>query len=695
MPRACPLARVRNIGIMAHIDAGKTTCTERILFYTGRSHKLGEVHDGQATMDWMEQEQERGITITSAATTCSWRDHQINIIDTPGHVDFTVEVERSLRVLDGVIGLFCAVGGVEPQSETVWRQAEKYDVPRIGFVNKMDRVGASFFDVVSDIEKQLGANSVPLTLPIGEGAEFRGIIDLVKNCAVYYDEGDLGTTFKEEPIPDDLAGYAKEWRQHLVEKVSETNEELLEKFFEDEEITEEEMRSAIRAACHSHSICPVLCGSAFKNKGVQRLLDSVVDYLPSPLDLPPVSGRCLEGNPIERTPKDEGRLAALAFKVMTDKHVGKLIFVRVYSGTLQAGTYVLNSTNGKQQRVGRLLRMHANRQEMVDELYTGEIGAVVGLNDTVTGDTICSTEDPILLEAIEFPTPVLSVAVTAESRNDRDKLTSALAKLAEEDPTFTVATDPETDDTVISGMGELHLSIIVDRLKREFKLNVDCSPPQVAYRETITTRAEVNEKLSKQTGGRGQYAHVVFEIEPLEPGQNFEFESKITGGAIPKEYIPAVEKGMIDVLAQGVWAGYPIVDVKATLVDGSFHEVDSSERAFFICASMGFKKAFMKGNPELLEPVMSVQVTTPEDFAGTVTGMLCGKRGRIEGMEIKGNAQLVKAMVPLSEMFGFANELRNQTQGRANFTMHFGQYEAVPYSIAEEIVKKRQEQKKS
>ncbi|MFW5893922.1 MAG: elongation factor G [Verrucomicrobiota bacterium] len=694
MPRACPLQRVRNIGIMAHIDAGKTTCTERILYYTGRSHKIGEVHDGKATMDWMEQEQERGITITSAATTCNWRDHQINIIDTPGHVDFTVEVERSLRVLDGVIGLFCAVGGVEPQSETVWRQAEKYDVPRIGFVNKMDRVGASFFDVVRDIEKQLGANSVPLTLPIGEGAEFRGIIDLVKNCAVYYDEGDYGTTFKEEPIPDDLAEYAQTWRQQLVEKVSETNEELLEKFFEDEEITEEEMRSAIRAACHSHSICPVLCGSAFKNKGVQRLLDSVVDYLPSPLDLPPVSGRCLEGNPIERTPSDEGRLAALAFKVMTDKHVGKLIFVRVYSGTLQAGTYVLNSTNGKQQRVGRLLRMHANRQEMVDELYTGEIGAVVGLNDSVTGDTICSTEDPILLEAIEFPTPVLSVAVTAESRNDRDKLTSALAKLAEEDPTFTVATDPETDDTVISGMGELHLSIIVDRLKREFKLNVDCSAPQVAYRETITTKAEVNEKLSKQTGGRGQYAHVVFEIEPLDPGQNFEFESKITGGAIPKEYIPAVEKGMIDVLAQGVWAGYPIVDVKATLIDGSFHEVDSSERAFFTCASMGFKKAFMKGNPELLEPVMSVQVTTPEDFAGTVTGMLCGKRGRIEGMEIKGNAQLVKSMVPLAEMFGFANELRNQTQGRANFTMHFGQYEAVPYSIAEEIVKKRQEQKK-
>ena len=695
MKRACPLERVRNIGIMAHIDAGKTTCSERILYYTGRSHKIGEVHNGEATMDWMDQEQERGITITSAATTCEWRDHQINIIDTPGHVDFTVEVERSLRILDGAIGLFCAVGGVEPQSETVWRQAEKYDVPRIVFVNKMDRVGADFFQVVDGIEAQLGANAVPVTLPIGEGADFRGIVDLVKNCAVYYDEGDLGTTFEETEIPDDLAEYARKWRQNLIEKVSETDETLLEKFFEEEELSEDEIRNAIRAACHAHSICPVLCGSAFKNKGVQRLLDAVVDYLPSPVELPPISGKCLEGNLIERGHEDEGSLAALAFKVMTDKHVGKLIFVRVYSGTLQAGTYVLNSTKEKQQRVGRLVRMHSNRQEMVDELHAGEIGAVVGLNDTVTGDSICCPDSPIILEAIEFPAPVLSVAVTPESRGDRDKLSAALVKLAEEDPTFTVMNDPETDDTVISGMGELHLSIIVDRLKREFKVNVQVSNPQVAYRETITTTCDVNEKLAKQTGGHGQYAHVVLELEPLDPGQNFEFESKITGGAIPKEYIPAVEKGIIEVLAEGVWAGYPIVDVKATLVDGSFHDVDSSEKAFHTCASMGFKKAFMKGNPELLEPVMNVHVTTPEEFAGTVTGMLCGKRGRIEGMDMRGNAQLVNARVPLAEMFGFTSDLRNQTQGRASFTMEFEHYEAVPYSLAEEIVKKRREKKES
>lgn len=636
---------------MAHIDAGKTTCTERILYYTGRSHKIGEVHEGEATMDWMDQEQERGITITSAATTCSWRDHQINIIDTPGHVDFTVEVERSLRILDGVIGLFCAVGGVEPQSETVWRQAEKYSVPRIAFVNKMDRSGASFFTVVNDIEQQLGANAVPLTLPIGEGSDFKGIVDLVKNVAVYYEEGDFGTVFTEMEVPEDLVEMANEWRQNLIEKVSETDEALLEKFFEDEPIGEEEIRNAVRAACHAHSICPVLCGSAFKNKGVQRLLDAVVDYLPSPLDLPPVSGKCLKDNPIERVAKDEGRLAALAFKVMTDKHVGKLIFVRVYSGTLDAGTYVLNSTNGKRQRVGRLLRMHANRQEIVEQLHTGEIGAVVGLSDTVTGDSLCCEDDPIVLEAIEFPTPVLSIAVTPESRADRDKLSTALQKLAEEDPTFTVATDPETDDTVISGMGELHLDIIVDRLKREFKVNVVSSPPQVAYRETITGTAEINEKLSKQTGGRGQYAHVVLQLAPLEPGENFEFESKITGGAVPKEYIPAVEKAIIDVLADGVWAGYPIVDVKATLLDGSFHEVDSSEKAFHTCASMAFKKGFMKGNPELLEPVMSVHVTTPEEHSGSATGILCGKRGRIEGMEMRGNAQVIHSMVPLAEMF--------------------------------------------
>ncbi len=689
MARSHSLDQVRNIGIMAHIDAGKTTCTERVLFYTGRSHKIGEVHDGEATMDWMEQEQERGITITSAATTAEWRGHQINIIDTPGHVDFTVEVERSLRILDGAIGLFCAVGGVEPQSETVWRQAEKYDVPRICFVNKMDRAGADYYSVVDSIHEQLGANAVPLTLPIGQGSEFEGIIDLVKNCAVFYDKDDKGTSFFEQEIPAEYKETAEKWRRKMIESVSETDEQLLEKFCMDEEITEAELRAAIRTAVHGHHICPVMCGSAFKNKGVQRLLDAVVDYLPSPIDLPPVSGNCLKGEPIERVPTDDGRLAALAFKVMTDKHIGKLIFVRVYSGTMKAGSYVYNSTQDKKQRVGRLLKMHAMHQEMVDELYAGEIGAVVGLSDTITGDTLCCEEDPIILEAIEFPTPVISVAVTPASRGDRDKLSKALVKLAEEDPTFVVSTDKETDDTIISGMGELHLEIIMDRLKREFSVQVESSPPQVAYRETITTLIEHNVKYSKQSGGRGQYAHVVFKLEPLDPGKGFEFVNEIKGGAIPREYIPAVEKGFIDSLAEGVWAGYPVVDIKITLIDGSFHDVDSSEMAFRLCASMAFKKAFMKANPQLLEPVMDVTVTTPEDYAGNITGSICGKRGRVMGMNTRGNAQIIRGMVPLENMFGYASELRNSTQGRANFTMHLGQYEAVPFSIAEEIVDKR------
>jgi len=690
MTRKFPLKNLRNIGIMAHIDAGKTTCSERILYYTGRTHKIGEVHDGEATMDWMEQEQERGITITSAATTAEWRDHQVNIIDTPGHVDFTVEVERSLRILDGVIGLFCAVGGVEPQSETVWRQAEKYDVPRICFVNKMDRVGADYFSVVEAIQEQLGANAVPLTIPIGEGEYFDGIIDLVKNCAVYYDQNDRGASFREEAIPEELVESAHEWRHNLIEKISETDDTLLDKFCSDEELTEDEVRGAIRAATHQHLICPVMCGSAFKNKGVQRLLDAVIDYLPSPVDLPPVSGSCLGGEEIERVPKDDGNLAALAFKVMTDKHVGKLIFVRVYSGTLEAGTYVYNSTQGKKQRVGRLLKMHARAQEMVDCLYAGEIGAVVGLGDTVTGDTICCQEEPIILEAIEFPAPVLSVAVAAETRAERDKLDKGLIKLAEEDPTFVVTTDKETDETVVSGMGELHLEIIVDRLRREFGVEVQASAPQVAYRETITGTTKINHKLSKQTGGRGQYAHVVLELEPLDPGVGFEFVNKISGGVVPKEYIPAVEKGVIDAMGKGVWAGYPVVDVRVTLVDGSYHDVDSSEMAFRTCGSMAFKRGFMQGNPELLEPVMDVNVTAPEEYAGNITGGLCGKRGRIVGMEMRGAAQVVKAMVPLGNMFGYASELRNSTQGRANFTMHLGEYEAVPFSIAEEIVQKRQ-----
>jgi len=692
MPRTCPLDRVRNIGIMAHIDAGKTTATERILYYTGKSHKMGEVHDGEATMDWMAQERERGITITSAATTTVWRHHTINLIDTPGHVDFTVEVERSLRVLDGVIGLFCAVGGVEPQSETVWRQAEKYDVPRIAFVNKMDRPGADFFSVVEQIQKELGANAVPVVIPNGEGDQFLGIVDLVENCAVYYDDADLGTTFHEEPVPEAMREEVERWRRHLVEKVSEVDEHLFEKYCADEAVTIDELRAAIRKATHAHLICPVLCGSAFKNKGIQRLLDAVVHYLPSPIDLPPVSGVCLEGEPIERVPKDDGRLAALAFKLVADKHIGKLVYVRVYSGTLEAGTYVLNSAQKKRQRVGRLLRMHANRQEIVDALYSGEIGAVVGLADTVTGDTLCSLEEPIILEAIEFPAPVLSIAVQPASRPDRDKLPMALLRLAEEDPTFIVASDPETDDTIISGMGELHLEIILDRLQREFSVGVQAGAPQVAYRETITTAAEINEKHVKQTGGRGQYAHVVFRIEPLHPGQGFDFVDEVVGGRIPREYIPAVGKGIIDAMAKGPWSTFPVVDVRVVLTDGSYHEVDSSELAFRTCAAAAFRKVFMRANPQLLEPVMSVNVIAPEDHSGAVTSNLCARRGRITGMDRQGNAHEVKAMVPLATMFGYATELRNITQGRATFTMHFEHYEAVPFSIAEEVIEKKKEQ---
>jgi len=691
MARSCPLERVRNIGIMAHIDAGKTTCTERILYYTGKSYKLGEVHDGEATMDWMAQERERGITITSAATTTVWRDHTINIIDTPGHVDFTVEVERSLRVLDGVIGLFCAVGGVEPQSETVWRQAEKYDVPRIAFVNKMDRIGADFFSVVEAIQKELGANAVPVVIPIGAESEFSGIVDLVADCTVYYDEGDKGTTWREEPIPEALADEVARWRLNLVEKISEVDEHLLEKYCADEPISPDELRAAIRKATHGHLICPVLCGSAFKNKGVQRLLDAVVYYLPSPIDLPPVSGVCLEGEPIERVPDDVGRLAALAFKVVADKHVGKLIYVRVYSGTLLAGSHVLNSAQEKRQRVGRLLRMHANRREIVDALYSGEIGAVVGLADTMTGDTLCDEDHPIVLEAIEFPAPVLSIAVQPRTRTDNDRLPAALARLAQEDPTFLVTADPETDDTVISGMGELHLEIILDRLQREFSVGVDAGAPQVAYRETITVPASINEKLVKQTGGRGQYAHVVFTIEPLDPGHGFEFDNQVAGGRIPREYIPAVEKGIIDAMAKGPWSGFPVVDVRVTLTDGSHHEVDSSEMAFRRCAAVAFRNAFTRGNPQLLEPVMVVGVVSPEDFAGAVASNLCAKRGRITAMEAQGNAQVVRAMVPLASMFGYATELRNVTQGRASFTMHFEHYEAVPFAIAEEIIAKHKE----
>jgi len=694
MTRNIPLKRVRNIGIMAHIDAGKTTCTERILYYTGRTHRLGEVHDGAATMDWMAQEQERGITITSAATTITWRDHQVNIIDTPGHVDFTAEVERSLRVLDGAIGLFCAVGGVEPQSETVWRQAEKYEVPRICFVNKMDRLGADFYGVVDAIQKQLGANAVPVTIPMGQGECFEGIIDLVMKVAVFYSETDAGTTFTEAPIPDAFADEVRHWRGILIEKVSECDEALLERFCADEPIAPDELRRAIRTATHRHLVTPVLCGSAFKNKGIQRLLDAVVDYLPSPLDLPPICGSCLDGNRIERIPKDDGRLAALVFKVVADRHVGKLVYVRVYSGTLSAGSYVYNATNGKKQRVGRLMRMHANHQEMVEALYSGEIGAVVGLSGSSTGDTICCPESPILLEAIEFPAPVLAVAVTTDQRGDRDKLAKGLTKLAEEDPTFVVSTDPETENTIIAGMGELHLEIIIDRLKREFGVAVTAGAPEVAYRETLTSTVRHHERFVKQTGGRGQFADIELVLEPLPPGSGFEFRNETVGGVIPKEYIPAVEKGVIDVMAEGVWAGYPVVDIRVRLVDGKAHEVDSSEMAFRTCASRAFRAAFLSDNPELLEPVMSVCVVTPDEYAGAVTGSLCARRGRVPGMAMRGTTQNVYGMVPLSTMFGYVSDLRTMTQGRASFTMHFERYEAVPFIIAEEIVEKRRERRR-
>jgi elongation factor G len=689
MARAYPIEKVRNIGIMAHIDAGKTTVSERILFYTGKSHKLGEVHDGEAQLDWMAQERERGITITSAATTTVWKGHMINLIDTPGHVDFTVEVERSLRVLDGVIGLFCAVGGVEPQSETVWRQAEKYSVPRIAFVNKMDRPGADFYSVVEQIQEELGANAVPVTIPIGAEEDFIGIIDLVNDVAVYYDETDRGMTWREESVPEAMHDVVRKWKQNLLEKVAEVDDRLLEKFLQDQPIGDRELSSAIRGATLSHKVCPVICGSAFKNKGIQRLLDAVVSYLPSPIDLLPTIGTHPGGEEVERLPWDDGRLAALAFKVVADKHVGKLVYCRVYSGTLKAGSPVYNSTQDKDQRVGRLLRMHANRQEQVDALYSGEIGAVVGLSDTVTGDTVCIREAPLVLQAIEFPAPVLSIAVSTADRNDREKLAHGLNRLAEEDPTFIVTADAETEETVLSGMGELHLEILVDRLRREFGVQVKTGAPQVAYRETITGHFEINEKYVKQTGGRGQYAHVVMRLEPLKAGEGFEFVNKVVSGRVPKEYIPAVERGVVDVMKKGVFAGFPVVDIRVSLLDGSYHDVDSSDIAFRTCAAHAFRKAFLKCNPQLLEPLMSVNVVTPEDSAGAIMGSLCNRRGLISGMDQQGNAKVIKALVPLATMFGYATDVRNQSQGRASFTMHFEHYEAVPFSVVEEILARR------
>jgi elongation factor G len=694
MPRTVDISKVRNVGLTAHIDAGKTTVTERILYFAGRTHRLGEVHDGQATMDWMAQEQERGITITSAATTALWKDHRINIIDTPGHVDFTAEVERSLRVLDGTVALFCAVGGVQPQSETVWRQAEKYRVPRIAFINKMDRTGADFDRVVEAIRAELGANAVPVVLPIGQEDEFEGIIDLVDMKAVYFDERGREIVIREEPIPDALLENARAAEAVMIERISEQDDPLMEKFLEGETPGRDECVAAMRAATIAGDIIPVLCGAAFKNKGVRRLMDAIIDYLPSPIDLPPIIGTQKESNAeIVRHPKDDSPLAALAFKIQADKHMGKLTYVRVYSGVLKSGETVFNSTRDKKQRIGRLFQMHADDRQAIETLHAGEVGAVVGLGDARTGDTITSEKHPIILESIEFPTPVIGMAVTPESRTDRDNLSKALVRLAEEDPTFTVASNEETGDVVISGMGELHLEIIVDRLKREFNVNTQVGKPQVAYRETIVGTVDHEYKLVKQTGGHGQYAHVKMRISPAEPGSGLHFRDSVTGGRIPREYIPAVERGVIDAMAEGPYAGYAMVDVFVDLLDGSSHEVDSSEMAFRNCAARGFREACRKAGLELLEPVMCVEVTASEDHTGAVTASLCGKRGQIADMESRGKTTIIRARVPLAEMFGYSSELRNITSGRGEFTMQFEHYEAVPFALAEEIVQARKEAK--
>ncbi|MFS8501858.1 MAG: elongation factor G [Caldicoprobacter sp.] len=683
-----PIEKVRNIGIMAHIDAGKTTTTERILFYSGKIHKIGEVHEGAATMDWMVQEQERGITITSAATTVSWRDHFINIIDTPGHVDFTVEVERSLRVLDGSVAVFCAKGGVEPQSETVWRQANKYKVPRLAYVNKMDIVGADFFNVVNMIRERLGANPVPIQIPIGKEADFRGMIDLVKNKAIYYLD-DLGTQSEETEIPDELKDLAQEYRTKLLEAVAEQDDELMMKYLEGEELTIDEIKKALRKATISFKIVPVLCGSSYRNKGVQSLLDAIVDYLPSPLDLPPVVGTSPDTDEeIVRHASDNEPLSALAFKVMADPYVGKLVYVRVYSGVLKSGTYVYNTTSGTKERVGRILRMHANHREEISEAYAGDIVAVVGLKNTVTGHTLCDENNPILLESMVFPEPVIQVAIEPKTKAGQEKLSVALQRLAEEDPTFRTYVDQETGQTIIAGMGELHLEIIVDRLVREFKVEANVGKPQVAYRETIKKAVKAEGRFIRQTGGRGQYGHVWLEVEPLEPGKGFEFVNKIVGGVIPKEYIPAVESGVREAMESGVLAGYPVIDVRVTVFDGSYHEVDSSEMAFKIAASMAFKEAMQKADPVLLEPIMKVEVTVPEEYMGDVIGDISSRRGRIEGTELRGNTQVIKAYVPLAEMFGYATDLRSKTQGRGNYVMQMSHYEEVPKNLVEKIIKK-------
>ena len=686
--REFTLENTRNIGIMAHIDAGKTTTTERVLYYTGKIHKIGETHEGASQMDWMEQEQERGITITSAATTAQWKGHRINIIDTPGHVDFTVEVERSLRVLDGAVAVLDAQSGVEPQTETVWRQATTYGVPRIVFANKMDKIGADFLYSVRTIHERLQANAHPIQLPIGAEDEFSGIIDLIKMKAEIY-TNDLGTDIQETDIPEDLQDLAEEWREKLVEAVAETDEELMERYLEGDEISQEELKAAIRKATCAAEFYPVLCGSAFKNKGVQLMLDAVVDYLPSPLDVPAIKG--IDPNTdaeVERHSSDEEPFSALAFKVMTDPFVGRLTFFRVYSGTLQSGSYVQNATKGKRERVGRILQMHANHRQEIPEVFSGDIAAAVGLKDTTTGDTLCDEKNEVILESMEFPEPVIEVAIEPKSKADQDKMGVALQKLAEEDPTFRAYTNQETGETVIAGMGELHLDIIVDRMRREFKVEANVGAPQVSYRETFRSATQAEGKFVRQSGGKGQYGHVWIEFTPNEEGAGFEFENAIVGGVVPREYIPAVEAGLKDAMENGVLAGFPMVDIKAKLYDGSYHDVDSSETAFKVAASLALRAAAKKANPSILEPMMAVEITVPEEYFGDVMGHVNSRRGRVEGSEVRGNAQIVKGMIPLSEMFGYATTLRSATQGRGTFSMTFDHYEDVPKSIAEEIIKK-------
>ena len=686
--REYPLERTRNIGIMAHIDAGKTTTTERILFYTGKTHKIGEVHDGDATMDWMAQEQERGITITSAATTCFWKNNRINIIDTPGHVDFTIEVERSLRVLDGSVTVLCAKGGVQPQSETVWRQANKYQVPRMVYVNKMDMTGADFYNCVKQLRERLQANAVPIALPIGKEDTFKGIIDLLTmEACIHYD--DLGKDVRHEAIPDDMKEIAEKYRNELVEHIAEVDDTLMEKYLNGEEFTIEEMKAAIRKSTIANTMVPVTCGSSYKNKGVQELLDNIVDYMPAPTDIPDIKGKLEDGTEEDRKSSDDEPFAALAFKIMTDPYVGKLTFFRVYSGTLESGSYVLNANKDKKERIGRILQMHANERKDIDKVYAGDIACAVGLKDVVTGDTICDENHPIILESIEFPEPVIDIAIEPKSKADQEKMGIALQKLAEEDPSFKTYTDQETGQTIIAGMGELHLDIIVDRMKREFKVEANVGKPQVAYKETIRNAVKVEGKFIRQSGGRGQYGHVWLEMEPLEPGKGIEFESKIVGGVVPKEYIKPIEEGIREAAESGVLAGYPVIDFKATLVDGSYHDVDSSEMAFKIAGSMAFKEGCRKGKSVILEPIMRVEITVPEEYMGDVIGDVNSRRGRMEGMEDRAGNKIVRAFIPLSEMFGYATDLRSKTQGRGTYAMEPSHYEEVPKSILETIVASR------